>query len=240
MMTTADPIAERAFRGAGCGQGCRVVSALLVGVFGRSDLLLHDPSAHEAYGRHQAGGDDGPLVRTGLLTVDVDGVSVLVDARPVYPTPTEMRLLLALAGRVGRMVPHAELTIAVWGLGAVAVPAPTYQHCLRVNMARLRRRLYPLGGLISTVPMFGYRLESLPAGANARFEPATGRRPSERWSRHADACRACGLDDLPHQGVGYCASCYEHRAVRPGRGRTAAVNGRRIAAHAADARKEEA
>lgn len=218
----APPVApERSFRSAGCGPGCRVVSALRAGVFGRSDLLLHDPGAHEAYGRHQAGGSDSAVVRTGRLSIDMANVTVLVGGRAVIPTPTEARVLFALAQRLGSLVPHAELAVAVWGLGILEEPETSWRHSVRVNMVRLRRRLYPLSGLISTVPNFGYRLERLAADAPVPVASDNYFLRSERWSREYDACRACGLTDLPHDAQGYCSSCYETRAVRLGRGRSA-------------------
>lgn len=220
-MTTADPIAERAFKSAGCGQGCRVVSALLVGVFGRSDLLLHDPAAHEAYGRHQAGAAATAIVRTGRLLVDIDDARVVVDGRPVMPTATEARVLFALAQRLGRLVPYTELAVAVWGMSILNQPESSWRHSVRVHMVRLRRRLYPLSGLISTVPHFGYRLEHLAEDAPVPSPSDNYFLRSERWSREHDACRACHLTDLPHDAQGYCASCYELRAPRPRRGRGA-------------------
>ena len=216
---TPGRVPERSFRSAGCGEGCRVVSALLVGVFGRSDLLLHDPEQHERFGRRQAGADTDAPVRTGWLTVDIDDATILVSGRPVVVTATEARLLFTLARRVGRLVQHPELAVAVWGLGILEEPEPYYRHAVRVNMARLRRRIHPLEGMISTVPAFGYRLELLPESAPPPPSAANQPLRSDRWARIADACVVCGRSDLPHQAHGRCTSCYQHHGVRPGRGR---------------------
>ena len=180
-------VPERSFKSAGCGEGCRVVSALLVGVFGRSDLLLHDPEAHEAFGRRQAGADTVAPVRTGRLSVDIDDATVLVSGRPVGVTTNEARVLFTLARRVGRLVPHPDLAAAVWGLAILEERQPSYCHAVRVIMARLRRRIHPLEGMISTVPGFGYRLEQLPELAPPPPSAANQRFRSDRWARIADA-----------------------------------------------------
>jgi DNA-binding winged helix-turn-helix (wHTH) protein len=219
--------AERDFRRPGCGDGCRVLACLIPGTFGRSEVLLHDPDDHEAYGRRSVvGAEDAPPVETGGLVVDLGNATVLVDGRAVAPTPTEARLLFVLARRVGRLASHAELALGAWGLAVFEAPDASYRHALRVNMTRLRKRIHPLGGLISTVPTFGYRLEALAAGAPPPDAGANYFLRTADWALRWEACRACGLTDLPHEAYGYCSSCYGTRSVRPRRGVGAAIHAR--------------
>jgi DNA-binding winged helix-turn-helix (wHTH) protein len=218
------PASERSFRGEGCDERCRVVKALLPGIFGRSELLVHDPIAHEEFGRRGATGlPPGGVIRTGGVEIDLGRAVVTVDGRQVVPTGTELRLLVALALRAGRVMSPDELAAAIWGTAILSTPLSAYLHALRVNVTRLRNRLFPWRGLIVCVYAVGYRLEMLAADAELPAIPASNKRslPPDRWSIAWDACRACGLVDLPHAGNGYCSSCQETRTVRPNRGRTA-------------------
>jgi two-component system response regulator MprA len=71
-------------------------------------------------------------------------------------TPTEFRLLAALAGRRGRALARVELTRAAWPHGAIV-----HDNTLDVYIARLRRKLRELPGApeIATVHRTGYRLQ---------------------------------------------------------------------------------
>jgi two-component system KDP operon response regulator KdpE len=81
---------------------------------------------------------------------------VFLDEEEVHLTPTEYKLLLALARHPGRVRTHQQLLRDVWG------PGYTGQvHYLRVYMAQLRHKLERdpnRPGLLLTEPSIGYRL----------------------------------------------------------------------------------
>jgi two-component system, OmpR family, KDP operon response regulator KdpE len=99
--------------------------------------------------------DDEPLEFDGLR-IEPATNRVTGDAAEVHLTPTEFRLLLALARRPDRVVGHAELLRSVWG--------PTYgdeTQLLRVTMRNLRAKLAgasPGRTFITTEYGLGYRL----------------------------------------------------------------------------------
>ena len=70
-------------------------------------------------------------------------------------TPTEFRLLAALAGRPGAVLRRRELTAAAWPDGAVV-----HDNTLDQYLARLRRKLRAVapGSVITTAHGVGYRL----------------------------------------------------------------------------------
>ena len=70
-------------------------------------------------------------------------------------TPTEFRLLAALASRPREVVRRRELTQAAWPHGAIV-----HDNTLDAYLARLRRKLRDLDGApeISTVHGVGYSL----------------------------------------------------------------------------------
>jgi two-component system, OmpR family, response regulator len=71
-------------------------------------------------------------------------------------TPTEFRLLAALAAHPGRVVRRRELVAAGWPHGAIV-----HDNTLDSYVARLRRKLRALGGgvILATVRGVGYRLQ---------------------------------------------------------------------------------
>jgi uroporphyrinogen-III synthase len=100
----------------------------------------------------------GDNLSTRRREVDLDGLAVLVqgglvtsDGVTVELTPRERSLLAVLVERPGVVVPRALLLRRVWG--AQADP-----HVLDTTVARLRRRLAPLGMAIASVRARGYRL----------------------------------------------------------------------------------
>lgn len=176
----------------------------------------HDLDAHEGWGFRLAllaqRTEPARVVETGPLVVDLEIPRVAVGGRAVHLTATEVRMLLVLARRPGRMVSCAEILTATWG--------PEYvgeDHLLRVNVARLRVALGPAGDLIRTEPALGYRLELIPRGAaptpraRAVF---TRRRPPRRWAWEWERCACCGRTDRPHAGHGRCARCRNQRTRR--------------------------
>lgn len=81
-------------------------------------------------------GEGEPLVRFGDITVDLVRREVRRDGERVHLTPLEYDLLAELARHPGRVMTHAALLRAVWGL---AYQGET--RYLRVYMANLRRKL---------------------------------------------------------------------------------------------------
>jgi two-component system, OmpR family, response regulator len=100
-------------------------------------------------------GADGPSVAVGGLRLDpVEYAVGLADDR-VALTPTEFRLLAALAARPGDAVRRTTLIGAAWPDGAIV-----HDNTLDVYIARLRRKLGRLDGApqIVTVHGVGYSL----------------------------------------------------------------------------------
>jgi two-component system response regulator MprA len=77
------------------------------------------------------------------------------DGAEVALTPTEFRLLAALAGRMGTVVRRRELVRAAWPEGAIV-----HDNTLDQYVARLRRKLRELSAdvTISTAHGVGYRI----------------------------------------------------------------------------------
>ena len=89
------------------------------------------------------------------LRLDPAAHEVSTGARTVSLTPTEFRLLAALAARPGDTVSRRELVRAAWPDGAIV-----HDNTLDVYLARLRRKLRELSAqaAITTVHGVGYRL----------------------------------------------------------------------------------
>jgi len=90
------------------------------------------------------------------LRLDPARHSVAVEGDDVALTPTEYRLLAALAARPREVVRRAELVAAGWPDGAIV-----HDNTLDAYVARLRRKLREIGreGAIATAHGVGYRLE---------------------------------------------------------------------------------
>ncbi len=100
------------------------------------------------------GGADPGLCVSGL-ELDPSQLSVAAGGATRSLTPTEFRLLAALAGRSGKAVARRELVNTAWPHGAIV-----HDNTLDVYVARLRRKLMQLPDAprISTVHGLGYRL----------------------------------------------------------------------------------
>lgn len=104
----------------------------------------------------RAGDSEARILDTGDLRIDLQYRRVLQAGTEVRLTPTEWRLLAALATRPGRLVPQRQLLHDVWG--------PAYEtetNYLRVHMATLRRKLETDPSrprLLLTEPGMGYRV----------------------------------------------------------------------------------
>jgi two-component system, OmpR family, KDP operon response regulator KdpE len=96
-----------------------------------------------------------PKLRFSELEVDLARRLVHLGGQPVHLTPTEYRLLEALATNAGKLLTHSWLLRRVWG--------PAYDresHYVRVYMQQLRQKLRDDPGrprYIITEPGLGYR-----------------------------------------------------------------------------------
>jgi DNA-binding response OmpR family regulator len=103
--------------------------------FGRRELLARVNALlrrTQTYEREP--GNDA--VETGDLRIDFDQRLVFKHGKPVDLTPTEFHILANLAREIGQVVRGPALLQKVWG--------PTYTdeiHLLRVNVARMRRKI---------------------------------------------------------------------------------------------------
>ena len=100
-------------------------------------------------------GSDGTLMSAGLL-LDPTERTASQDRASISLTPTEFRLLAALAARKGKSCARVELTRVAWPYGAIV-----HDNTLDVYIARLRRKLSSLPDPpeIVTVHGTGYRFE---------------------------------------------------------------------------------
>ncbi len=101
------------------------------------------------------GGGDGVLRAPSGLRLDPVGHGASYGDRAITLTPTEFRLLAALAARPGAVVRRATLIASGWPDGAVV-----HDNTLDAYLARIRRKLRESGALdvIETTRGVGYRL----------------------------------------------------------------------------------
>lgn len=99
--------------------------------------------------------DDGPLLVSGALRIDMATRRITVNGRPLKLAATEEAILHILARHAGKIVPCKRLVRAIWGGDSGA-----RIHELQVFVARLRRKLEMRGGdnLIRGVGQMGYTL----------------------------------------------------------------------------------
>lgn len=119
------------------------------------DTLGSEGLVERVRGVLQRNGQSGTRIMLGPLFIDLVNRTVSLAGRPVELTPTEYRLLYALASQGGRVLTHEHLLKLVWG--------PEYTDSndyLWVHLSRLRRKLklnnHP--DLIVTERGIGYRL----------------------------------------------------------------------------------
>ena len=95
-----------------------------------------------------------PVINADGLEVDLGARTVRRDGEPVHLTPTEFKLLRALAQNRGRLLTHRALLVEVWG-----VEYEDDLQVLRAHIANLRRKIEPPGGpkYVTTDPGVGYR-----------------------------------------------------------------------------------
>jgi len=96
-----------------------------------------------------------PATRVGGLVLDPAQHSVASAGHSLTLTPTEFRLLAALASQPGKVLARQELIRAAWPHGAIV-----YENTLDVYIARIRRKLARLPEVpqIATLHGVGYRL----------------------------------------------------------------------------------
>ena len=107
---------------------------------------------------------ESPL-EIGSLTIDPRRRTVTVAGQPVHLTPTENRLLTALASEPERVFSRDELAGVLWGYDSLGE-----SRAVDVHIRRLRAKLEPFGDdapPILTVRGFGYKLGEAGADAGA-------------------------------------------------------------------------
>jgi len=125
---------------------------------GGDDYMVKPFSLAELAARLRAilnrAGANGTVSAAGL-SLDPASHEVSCNDRSAPLTPTEFRLLGALAARADRAVSRRDLVRAAWPEGAVV-----HDNTIDVYLARLRRKLRALPGApaITTVHGVGYRL----------------------------------------------------------------------------------
>ena len=113
--------------------------------------LRRSPSSEE---------EEGGVIDAGDFHIDLDTHSVSVQGREVHLTPKEFDLLVYLARRPEKVVPHRVLLRAVWGPNSTEQP-----EYLRVFIGQLRKKIEPEASsprYLHTEPWIGYRFD--PAG----------------------------------------------------------------------------
>jgi two-component system, OmpR family, KDP operon response regulator KdpE len=96
-----------------------------------------------------------PVLSFDGLEMDLSRHLVLLDGAPLHLTPTEYRLLEAMATQPGKLLTHKWLLDHVWGAGYEGEA-----HYLRVFVRQLRRKLKDDSTdprWIGTDPGIGYR-----------------------------------------------------------------------------------
>lgn len=102
--------------------------------FGMPELLARV----RAHLRRRVGEQSEPVTQVtfGDVALDLQRHTVTRGGEPVHLTPTEFKLLVAVATSEGRVLTHRELLRQVWGVGYLE-----RTHYLRIHMAHLRGKL---------------------------------------------------------------------------------------------------
>jgi two-component system OmpR family response regulator len=127
---------------------------------GGDDYLTKPFALSELLVRVQAllrrGGGEAAPAAVGELQLDPAAHGARLGERVVSLTPTEFRLLAALAARPGAVLRRSELVAAAWPDGAIV-----HANTLDAYIGRLRRKLRELGAgsEIATARGVGYTLQ---------------------------------------------------------------------------------
>ena len=111
--------------------GRRELAARITAAIGTRRRI--EPRQHR---RESSPPGDSVTYRFGDLVIDPARHAVMVSGQHIALTPTEFRLLVALARRSGRTARHEELVVEVWG-----VPYSHRHKMLRLYVSYLRRKL---------------------------------------------------------------------------------------------------
>jgi two-component system KDP operon response regulator KdpE len=129
--------------------------------FGISELLARGEAALR---RQLKGTDKDPVVRAGLLSIDLVSRIVTMDGKRVQLTRKEYALLHMLATHVGLVVTHQQLIKEIWGGRAGNI------QYLRILVRKLRQKVevdFTRPALIVSESGVGYRLDRGPNGGGS-------------------------------------------------------------------------
>jgi two-component system phosphate regulon response regulator PhoB len=104
----------------------------------------------------------GRILDAGPVRLDVSAHRASLAGEALKLTPTEFRLLRALAERPSRTQSRKQLLERAWS-GTSAVSDPSQTRTVDIHIRRLRGKLGEYGGWIQTIRGFGYRLK-IPQG----------------------------------------------------------------------------
>ena len=173
--------------------------------------------------------DSAGSLDAGDVLIDFDARRVYVGASEVRLTPKQFDLLVYLARRPGRVVPHARLLAAVWG-----VEYSENRQYLRVFVRQLREKLEENPSrprYLLTEPSIGYRFTPTPRGEVEKasptpYESSTG--IGNIGSALGDGRRSRSMEDCVRCRLIRCGSCLGAISSRNVEGwATAAQDGRR-------------
>jgi DNA-binding response OmpR family regulator len=98
---------------------------------------------------------EGPVLRVSGLTIDLPAMTVRRGAEPIDLTPTEFRIVAALARHPGRVLTRAQLLDA-----AHPDDVESFDRAIDSHVKNIRRKLEPEGAkrVIESVYGIGYRM----------------------------------------------------------------------------------
>lgn len=120
--------------------------------FGMKELLARMRAVRRRVAHEE---EPAPVLRFDGLEVDLLRKLVKLGGEPIHLTPTEYRLLEAMATHPGKLLTHQWLLREVWGQGYASE-----SHYLRLYVKQLRKKLRDLPSSpkwITTEPGLGYR-----------------------------------------------------------------------------------
>ena len=123
-----------------------------------------------------------PMLHFGDLQIDVAKKLVTLEGEAIHLTPTEYRLLEAMATNPGKLLTHNWLLRKVWGAGY-----GTESNYLRLFVRQLRQKLRDTPSRprwITTEPGLGYRW--LPESATSSAHQEKSQEPRGPRTRHGE------------------------------------------------------